>query len=426
MARAFLQCIDRGCGRVHGLEWTAPHCAACGNLLDVSYEFDAAAPEDLRRLWRERRASNAAIDRSGVWRFRELLPFLAPDAQPVTLAEGGTPLVPAPRAGRWAGELRLAVKHLGANPTGSFKDLGMTTCTSAAVAVRARVLACASTGNTSSSMAAYAARAGLPAVMFVPYQGIAAAKLAQAIEFGAKVLEVRGSFDDAFRLLAAVAPERGFYLVNSINPFRLEGQKTAVVEILEQRDWRPPEFLVLPGGNLGNVSAMGKALRELTALGLIERSPRLVVVQAEGAAPFYRQWQTGGALVPVEHPETEATAIRIGRPANWPKARRELEATEGFVEAVSDAEIGEAKAALASDGVGCEPASAATVAGLRKLRRSDRIPAQADVVAILTGNQLKDPDYILRHHSGTDAGARAVTDPEPEAARRALDALLGA
>ena len=422
MAHAFLICIDAACGHIHPIEWTAPKCSSCGNQLEVTYEFEAASIADLRRCWRDRLSSAASIDRSGVWRFRELLPFLRTGAQPVTLCEGRTPLIEAPRAGRWAGGVRLSAKHLGANPTGSFKDLGMTACISQAAVGGTRVVACASTGNTSSSMAAYAARAGLKAVMFVPYQAIAVAKLAQAIEFGAGVIQVRGSFDDAFHLLDTVAVERGLQVVNSINPFRLEGQKTAVVELLEQRDWRPPDFLVLPGGNLGNVSSMGKALRELAMLGATDHSPRLVVVQAEGAAPFYRQWVSGGDLQPVTPPQTEASAIRIGHPANWRKARRELEWTNGLVEAVSDREIDEAKGALASDGIGCEPASAATVAGVRKLRSQGRIPAEAEVVVFLTGHQLKDPDYILRHNARTDR-ARIVIDPEPDAARRALDEL---
>jgi threonine synthase len=425
MTRAHLKCVSRGCGRVFPL--ASPHfaCESCGSLLDVDYEFAAAEPGALRQLWRERLASEHSLDQSGVWRFRELLPFLPSPAEPVTLGEGGTPLVEAARTGRWAGELRLSAKHLGANPTGSFKDLGMTACISAAAAHGARVVACASTGNTSSSMAAYAARAGLMAVMFVPFQAIAAAKLAQAIEFGARVVEVRGSFDDAFRVLRAVAAGSALHLVNSTNPFRLEGQKTAVVELVEQRGWRAPDFLALPGGNLGNVSAMGKGLRELVTLGVIDRAPRLVVVQAEGAAPFYRHWKTGEPIEPVEHPETEASAIRIGRPANWPKARRELEWTDGMVESVSDREIEEAKGMLASDGIGCEPASAASVAGVRKLRGAGRIPAGAEVVAILTGHQLKDPDYILRRRERIDA-AGIVIDANEEAARRALDALLPA
>lgn len=422
MAHAFLKCIDAACGHVHPIEWTAPKCSKCGNQLDVTYEFDPASINDLRRCWRERLSSAAAIDRSGVWRFRELLPFLRVGAHPVTLCEGRTPLIEAPRAGRWAGGVRLSAKHLGANPTGSFKDLGMTACISQAAVGGTRVVACASTGNTSSSMAAYAARAGLKAVMFVPYQAVAVAKLAQAIEFGAGVIQVRGSFDDAFHLLDTVAVERGLQVVNSINPFRLEGQKTAVVELLEQRDWSPPDFLVLPGGNLGNVSSMGKALRELASLGATDHSPRLVVVQAEGAAPFYRQWIAGGDLQPVTPPQTDASAIRIGHPANWRKARRELEWTRGMVEAVSDREIDEAKVALASDGIGCEPASAATVAGVRKLCKQGRIPAEAEVVVFLTGHQLKDPDYILRHNARSDR-ARMVIDPDPDAARRALDEL---
>ncbi|MDE3137190.1 MAG: threonine synthase [Acidobacteriota bacterium] len=425
MTPAYLRCISSGCGKVFPLASSRFACENCGSLLDVAYEFAPVEPAALRKLWRERLGSEDPRDQSGVWRFRELLPFLAPTAVPVTLGEGGTPLVEAPRTGRWAGGVRIWAKHLGANPTGSFKDLGMTACISAAVANGARVVACASTGNTSSSMAAYAARAGLAAVMFVPFQAIAAAKLAQAVEFGARVIEVRGSFDDAFRLLRAVAARSALHLVNSTNPFRLEGQKTAVAEILEQRGWRAPDFLALPGGNLGNVSAMGKGLRELVALGVMDRAPRLAVVQAEGAAPFYKHWKTGEPIQPVEHPETEASAIRIGRPANWPKARRELEWTGGMVESVTDGEIEEAKAALASDGIGCEPASAASVAGVRKLCRAGRIPAGADVCVILTGHQLKDPDYILRRRERFEA-ARVVIDADEEAARRALEALLPA
>jgi threonine synthase len=424
MSRAYLSCIDPACGQSHPLALKMPKCGACGSLLDVAYEFDRVAPADLRRLWRDRLSTSHAADRSGVWRFRELLSFLPSTISPVTLGEGATPLVEAPRAGRWAGEVRLSAKHLGANPTGSFKDLGMTACISAALSVRAQVVACASTGNTSSSMAAYAARAGLPAVMFVPHQGISAAKLVQAAEFGARVIEVRGTFDDAFCLLEAVAAERSLHVVNSINPFRIEGQKTAVVELLEQRGWRAPDFLVLPGGNLGNVSAMGKGLRELAALGLLDRPPRLAVIQAAGAAPFYRGWDSGRAIEPVAHPETEASAIRIGRPANWPKARRELEWTRGLVESVTDGEIAEAKAALAADGIGCEPASAATVAGVRKLRQRGRIPPASEVVIILTGHQLKDPDYILRHQAGPEDKSHVIIDADPDAARRALDTLL--
>ncbi|MGH7246629.1 MAG: threonine synthase [Pseudomonadota bacterium] len=322
--------------------------------------------------------------------------------------------------------MHLTIKHQGNNPTGSFKDLGMTACITRAASRGVRIVACASTGNTSSSMAAYAARAGIKALLFVPYRQISPAKLAQALDFGALVVEVGDTFDQAFTLLRQIAPELGLYLVNSVNPFRIEGQKTIVAEMLEQRAWRPPDYIVVPGGNLGNASAIGKGIRELHDLGFIEKAPRVVVVQAEGANPFYRMLSAESAsLVPLRNPETQATAIRIGHPANWKKARRVLEWTRGFAESVTDEEIFEAKRALAEDGVGCEPASAATVAGVRKLCRSGRIERHADVVAILTGNQLKDTDYIMRHRpEGEESRQRLRVEPSADALRRALEPAL--
>src|SRR3989475_7987186 len=233
----------------------------------------------LRELWQQRKTSSAIIDQSGVWRFRELLPFVPAGAEVVSLSEGRTPLVEVDRTGDWAG-VRLSVKHQGNNPTGSFKDLGMTACITRAASQNVRMVACASTGNTSSSMAAYAARAGLKALLFVPYQQISAAKLAQALDFGALVVETGDTFDEAFQLLREIAPELGLYLVNSVNPFRIEGQKTIVAEMMEQRAWRPPDYIVVPGGNLGNASAIGKGLRELKEMGFIEKVPRVVVIQA--------------------------------------------------------------------------------------------------------------------------------------------------
>jgi threonine synthase len=355
------------------------------------------------------------MDRSGVWRFRELLPFLEAGTEPVSLGEGSTALVEAPRAATYAGLQHLEVKHQGTNPTGSFKDLGMTACISHALSQGAKVVACASTGNTSSSMAAYAARAGIRALLFVPAGGVSSAKLAQSLEFGALPVETGENFDEALQLLRSVAGELGWYVVNSINPYRLEGQKTVVAELLEQRRWRPPEYLALPGGNLGNVSALGKGLRELSELGLLSRVPRLVVVQASGADPFFQMWRSGArSLRPLERPQTRATAIRIGNPANWAKALRALEWSEGLCEAVTDLEIAAAKDALAADGIGAEPASATTVAGVRKLRESGQIEDGAEVVALLTGHQLKDVDYILerRGEGGSTPGLRLEPDPE--------------
>ena len=422
MSSSYLECIEESCGRRQEAQRNPILCAACGGLLEVRYRFDLFEPAKLRQVWHQRRLSGEPIDRSGVWRFRELIPIIEPGARIVSLSEGSTPLVGTRRAGWWAGPVHLTIKHQGNNPTGSFKDLGMTACITRAASSNVQRVACASTGNTSSSMAAYAARAGIKALVFVPYRQISPAKLAQALDFGAIVIEVGNTFDEAFRLLREITPELGLYLVNSVNPFRIEGQKTIVAELMEQRAWRPPDYIVLPGGNLGNVSAVGKGLRELKDMGFIEKIPRLVVVQAEGANPFYRMMNAGRAeLVPVSDPETEATAIRIGRPANWKKARRVLVWTGGLTESVSDAEIFEAKRILAEDGVGCEPASASTVAGVRKLCRAGKIERHADVVAILTGNQLKDTDYIMRHRSSREENRQRLTvEPTLEALRAAL------
>ncbi len=333
-------------------------------------------------------------------------------------------MVEAPRTGAWAGGIKLFVKHQGNNPTGSFKDVGMTACITQAAAQKVRVVACASTGNTSSSMAAYAARAGMKAILFVPAGAVSAAKLAQAMDFGACVVEVGDTFDQAFQLLKAIASEVGLYLVNSINPYRIEGQKTIAAELLEQRGWRAPDFIVVPGGNLGNASAIGKGLRELKMLGLLEKVPRVVVVQAAGANPFYNTLSSGANdLIPESDPRTDATAIRIGNPANWRKARQVLQWTNGLCESVTDEEIFKAKTVLSEDGVGCEPASAATAAGIKKLFRAGKIEKGADVVAILTGNQLKDTEYILKRRTQESSTAwRVKAEPNVSDVRRVLEA----
>jgi len=426
MSLAYLQCIEEGCRTRQDPKKDSYHCSVCGGLLDVRYEFDPFDAEELRKSWHQRRLSGEPIDRSGVWRFRELIPFVDSGARIISLSEGSTPLVGTRRAGYWAGPVHLTIKHQGNNPTGSFKDLGMTACITRASSRNVRMVACASTGNTSSSMAAYAARAGIRSLLFVPYRQISAAKLAQALDFGAIVVEVGDTFDQAFSLLREIAPELGLYLVNSVNPFRIEGQKTIVAEMLEQRAWRPPDYIVVPGGNLGNASAIGKGIKELLELGFIEKVPRVVLIQAAGANPFYRTLAANSReLIVVEEPDTQATAIRIGHPANWKKARRVLEMTGGFCESVTDEEIFEAKRVLAEDGVGCEPASAATVAGVRKLCRSGKIERHADVVAVLTGNQLKDTDYIMRHRSaGEESRQRLCVEPNLDALRRALDQAL--
>src|SRR5580704_4155773 len=282
MATAFLQCVDESCRRRFPLNASEYRCEACGSLLDVEYEMAAPDRAALLALWQQRKSSTGIEGQSGVWRFREMLPFIAAGRSVVTLAEGNTPLVEAARAGDWAGGVRLTVKHQGANPTGSFKDLGMTACVSQGAILGCGVVACASTGNTSASMSAYAVRAGMKALVFVPAGKITAAKLAQALEFGAMVIEVAGNFDQAFHLLRSFAKELNLYLVNSLNPFRLEGQKTIIFELLERRGWLVPDYIVVPGGNLRNVSPMGKGLWKWGRPGLIDKLPRLVFTRAKG------------------------------------------------------------------------------------------------------------------------------------------------
>jgi threonine synthase len=263
-------------------------------------------------------------------------------------------------------------------------------------------VACVSTGNTSASMAAYASAGGLDPIIFIPHGNIAFGKLAQALEYGAKTIQVEANFDQILALVRKLADRLGIYLLNSINPFRIEGQKTIMAEMLDQRDWQAPDWVVLPGGNLGNVSAFGKGLRELRDLGLIDRLPRLAVIQAEGAAPFYDLWKTAdrSQLHAVEHPETLATAIKIGDPISWPKALFEITESGGTVEKVTEQEIADAKAVIGRCGIGCEPASAASLAGIRKLITQKIIRPDSDVVGVLTGNVLKDPSYIHEYHTG--------------------------
>src|SRR6266436_67994 len=390
-----LRCI--ACGAVGEEGAKSVRCAQCGDLLEVLYPgwktsagaraagLDAAG---LKKLWLQRRTSWNALDESGVWRFREILPALHDWNYVITLCEGNTSVYQLPSCGRAAGVEQLFAKHQGMNPTGSFKDTGMTVAASFARQGGFRWVACASTGNTSASMAAYAARAGMRSLVLI---------------------------------------------LNSVNPYRLEGQKTAAVELLERFDWQSPDHVIVPGGNLGNSSALGKAFLEMKELGLISRLPKLSVIQAEGANALVRTMrETGGKELVSVQAETMATAIRIGSPASWKKAVRVLEATGGAVEQVSEVEIALAKAEIGADGIGCEPASAVTLAGLKKLVRHGFVKKNESVVLILTGNLLKDPDFTLKFHRG-DLFAGTAYEEEAESiltplqrAPMVLDASAGA
>ena len=412
---AYLRCSAGDCGTTLDLHERALACPKCGELLEAVIGPDHVDARELKRRWLERRLSYAPHNASGVWRFREFLPGDYPQHAIVTLAEGNVPLVPGRKAAEWAGVKRLWFKHLGWNPTGSFKDLGMTAGMTEAKFIGAKAVACASTGNTAASLAAYAARAGLTGRVYLPAGQASANKLAQALDFGAEIVQIEGSFDDALEtLLGKSDPE--LYFLNSINPFRIEGQKTAMFELLEQLGWDPPDYLVVPGGNLGNSSAFGKAFRELKQYGLIDRIPRIVIVQAAGANPLARMWSSGAKqLLAVEKPETVATAIRIGNPRSWKKAVNAVTLSGGLVMDVTDEEIGDAKSMIGRDGIGCEPASATTLAGIRKLAATGQIDREATIAAVLTGHALKDTDYIIEAH-----GPKTRRKREPESATVAV------
>jgi len=398
-----LRCI--GCGAITPVAESGLTCEKCGDLLEVVFPHPGTGSEKLnaatlKAIWRERRSSRLPQDQSGVWRFREVLPSLGKEL-PITLGEGNTPLYELSLCSRLTGVHQLYAKHQGMNPTGSFKDTGMTVASSFARKDGFRWVACASTGNTSASMAAYAARGGMYSLVLIPEGKISWGKLSQSLDYGAVTCQVKTDFDGCMRVLNEIVKHKAIYVLNSINPFRLEGQKTVAFELMEQFDWEPPDHIIVPGGNLGNSSALGKAFQEMKDLGLITRLPKISIIQAEGANPLVRTIREKGGkeLVSVQA-ETMATAIRIGSPASWKKALRILEATGGTVEQVTEVEIALAKAEIGADGIGCEPASAVTLAGLKKLVKQGFVKADESVVLVLTGHVLKDPDFTLKFHRG--------------------------
>jgi threonine synthase len=406
-----LRCI--GCdARIAGPEAAEDfRCRSCGSLFEVEYPEllpiggkrapDAEFAKSLKQTWLARRSSNAPLDRSGVWRFRDLLPFLSDERNVVTLEEGNTPLYRLPRCEKILGLEHVFAKHQGMNPTGSFKDTGMTSALSVAQERGFGWVACASTGNTSAAMAAYAARAGMRALVLIPEGKVAWGKLAQSLDYGAITCQLKTDFDGCVNVLAELVRRAPVYLLNSVNPYRLEGQKTPAMEMAEAMDWQVPDHLIVPGGNLANSSALGKGFTELHALGFIDRVPRISVIQAEGANPLYLSLtQHDGKKLNAVRADTRATAIRIGNPASWQKAIGILRATGGWCEQVSEQEIALAKAEIGAEGIGCEPASAVTLAGAKKLVAQGHIQKNETVVLLLTGHTLKDPEYTIDFHRG--------------------------
>ncbi|MGZ4907811.1 MAG: threonine synthase [Halobacteriota archaeon] len=382
----YLECIS--CGRTHDISAVMNTCS-CDGLLEIKYDLSKVSYS------LEERASIPPH----VWKYRELLPI---SGSPVTLLEGGTPLYRCKRLEEECSIRELYVKHEGMNPTGSFKDRGMTVGVSRAIELGINTVACASTGNTSASMAIYAAKAGLAALVLLPSGYVALGKIAQALMHGATVLAIKGNFDNALTLIQKVCSEQGFYLLNSVNPYRLEGQKTIAFETVDQLNacsrTNTPDRVILPVGNAGNISAIYKGYREFRELGVIEGIPMMTGIQASGSAPIAHAIESEAATIePVAHPETLATAIRIGNPINAPKALRAIRESHGLAASVTDEEILQAQRDLARlEGIGVEPASAASIAGLRKLSEMGAIDSDEVVVCIATGHLLKDPETVIR------------------------------
>ncbi len=398
--RMFLRCIE--CGTEYPHTDILYTCGGCGGLLDVIYDYSMI---------------EFKIDekQQGVWRYRALLPL---ERAPVTLQEGGTPLYKCDRLARDIGIKELYVKHEGMNPTGSFKDRGMTVGVSKALEMGMTTVACASTGNTSASLAIYAAKAGIPAVVLLPSGKVAVGKVAQALMHGAKVITIKGNFDKALRLVRDLCREERFYLLNSVNPFRLEGQKTIGFEIADQLDWNPPDRVVLPVGNAGNISAIYKGFRELKLYKKIEQAPKMTGIQAEGASPIVKAIKSGAREIQSESkPDTIATAIRIGDPVNAPKALKAIRESKGTAETVTDEEITGAQKDLARlEGIGVEPASAASVAGLRKLVDLGVVEYDECIVCVTTGHLLKDPETVIKI-----CGKLIEVEANMDAVRKALE-----
>jgi len=382
----YLECID--CGAEYSSFEVVYTCHKCDSLLSVKYD-KSEIPSSLDKTWARRSLS--------VWRYLELLP-VEDKKKIVSIGEGGTSLNRCQKLAKVVGLRELYVKNEGENPTGSFKDRGMTVGVTKALELGISRVACASTGNTSASLAAYAAKAGLECIVLIPSGKVAFGKLIQAIIHGARVIQIRGNFDEALKIVREICLTHKVYLLNSLNPYRLEGQKTAAFEIRDQLMRRVPDKVVVPVGNAGNISAIWKGFKELYEMGLSEGLPEMVGIQAEGAAPIANSVKQGLEAVKfVEKPETLATAIRIGSPVNWKKAVRVIEESGGLVETVSDSEILEAQRLLAQcEGLFVEPASAASVAGLKKLVKMGFIDRDEKVVCIATGHGLKDPDVVLK------------------------------
>ena len=412
-----IYCMDCGAAMKHR---EAPSCN-CGGTWELRRSVQDLDGERLRRQFDERLALRTGLYASGVWRYRELIAPELPEEALVYRGEGNTGVYESAVAARYAGVRTMWLKAQSENPSGSFKDNGMVAAISHGRSLGHRLFACSSTGNTSASLAMYAAWCGLQSLVLAPAKGVSPAKIVQTAAYGARIIAFEGTYDDGIRFLQQHAEKLGAYVCNSLNPYRIEGQKSIVFELAQQLGWSLPDWIVLPGGALSNVSALGKGLEELHVLGLIERMPRIALVQAEGASPFHRMVQSGAeSLVPEPNPNTRASALNIGNPPSWRKAIRALKATNGVTVSVGDEEIMAAKRVIDGAGIGCEPASAATLAGVRKLRESGTVNASEMVACLLTGHLLKDVDTLNELYGSSPTSIGPLSDIDATAVKGML------
>ncbi|WP_083537566.1 threonine synthase [Paenibacillus sp. UNCCL117] len=406
------------CAEEKPLDSVAFSCR-CGGLMQIVQEGANWDAEKLKRIFDERLKERGTLQASGVWRYKELIHPELPLHAAVTRNEGNTGLYASEQVRAYAGVRRLWLKAQSENPSGSFKDNGMVVAVSQGLSLGYSRFACSSTGNTSASLAMYAAWGGAEAYVFVPEHGVAAGKIGQTLAYGGRMIRFSGTYDDGIAFLQRHAADLGLYVCNSVNPWRIEGQKSIGYEIAQQLGWRLPDWLVLPGGALSNMTALGKGLKELLAVGLIDKLPRIAVVQAEGASPFHRMVASGAdVLVPEPSPRTRASALCIGHPPSWRKAAALLRDFDGVTVSVTDEEIFAAKRVADRSGIGCEPASAASVAGLRKLQEAGVVDREAEAACILTGHMLKDQEAMFMYlEDERDLKGEKREELRPEAVR---------
>ncbi|KOS60216.1 threonine synthase [Lysinibacillus agricola] len=391
-----LSCID--CHKEYSID-SFRYLCDCGNLLDVIHDFKSIDSEYLKQIFNKRLADRVSPFASGVWRYKELISPELETNHIVTKYEGNTGLYKTEKISNYIGNRCTWVKAQSENPSGSFKDNGMTVAVSHGYSLGKTKFTCTSTGNTSSSLAMYASLANSESYVFVPNKNISVNKVLQTLSYGAKVITFEGTYDNGIQFLEKYSDDLGLYVCNSINPFRIEGQKSIIYEIAQYLQWKLPDWVIVPGGALSNVSALGKGLNDLYTLGFIDKIPRVAVVQAEGASPFHKMVENNQeTLIPNPNPDTVASALNIGDPPSWKKGLRTLEQTNGITVSVTDEEILNAKAIVDQSGIGCEPASASTVAGLKKLVAQNVIDSDETAVCILTGNLLKDTEILKKYH----------------------------